>query len=326
MTSLDNEYFRQMTNKKIYEDGYIKYVIDDELGKGCMKTFRVMPGIELTYIDIDVNKVMKDMMIIDKECIEITYCLKGQVEIQLENEKYTYMSDGDITMFGYQIKALYCDFTSKHFIGIRILITLNQFIPALNKMLDTDEFKMETFFKEVFNADRCIISHGNASINHILKELYVLPNEYNAYLMKIKVVELILYLISGSDYKENETVYFSRESVEKIKYARNIILDNLDKFITIERLSQMVLMNTTDLEKGFKSIYGTTIFAYSRMNKMKKAKELLEDNKLSILEISLAVGYSNGGKFSKAFKETFGMLPTEYRREIKVKRSYRAKN
>ena len=185
---------------------------------------------------------------------------------------------------------------------------------------------METFFKEVFNADRCIISHGNASINHILKELYVLPNEYNAYLMKIKVVELILYLISGSDYKENETVYFSRESVEKIKYARNIILDNLDKFITIKRLSQMVLMNTTDLEKGFKSIYGTTIFAYSRMNKMKKAKELLEDNKLSILEISLAVGYSNGGKFSKAFKETFGMLPTEYRREIKVKRSYRAKN
>ena len=160
----------------------------------------------------------------------------------------------------------------------------------------------------------------------ILKELYVLPNEYNAYLMKIKVVELILYLISGSDYKENETVYFSRESVEKIKYARNIILDNLDKFITIKRLSQMVLMNTTDLEKGFKSIYGTTIFAYSRMNKMKKAKELLEDNKLSILEISLAVGYSNGGKFSKAFKETFGMLPTEYRREIKVKRSYRAKN
>ncbi|UXZ09306.1 helix-turn-helix transcriptional regulator [Clostridium perfringens] len=88
----------------------------------------------------------------------------------------------------------------------------------------------------------------------------------------------------------------------------------------------MVLMNTTDLEKGFKSIYGTTIFAYSRMNKMKKAKELLEDNKLSILEISLAVGYSNGGKFSKAFKETFGMLPTEYRREVKVKRSCRTKN
>lgn len=316
MNSLDNKYFRQMISTKIHKDGYTKYLVDNKIGEGSMKTFKVMPGIELTYIDIDVNTVMQNMMEIDKECIEITYCLSGQVEVRLENEKYTFISDGDITMFGYQTKAVYCDFTSKHFTGIRIFITLNQFIPSLNSMLDTNEFKIETFFKEVFNADRCIISHGNKSLNHILKELYVLPDEYNVYLMKIKVVELILYLISGCDYKENQTVYFSKECIEKIKYARNIILDNIDKFVTIKQLSQQVLMNTTDLEKGFKSVYGTTIFAYSKMMKMKKAKELLENENLSVLDIGLSVEYSNGGKFAKAFKEAFGMLPTEYRKEI----------
>ena len=163
--------------------------------------------------------------------------------------------------------------------------------------------------------DRVAISHGNVSLNHILKELYVLPDKFNSYFMKIKVVELILYLISDSDYKKNDAVYFSKESIEKIKYARKIILDNVEKFITIKELSKLVEMNTTDLEKGFESVYGSTIFAYSKMNKLKKAKELLEDDTLSILQISLAVGYANGGKFAKAFKEAFGMLPTQYRKE-----------
>ena len=119
--------------------------------------------------------------------------------------------------------------------------------------------------------------------------------------------------------------YYKGRTIEVLGY--NINVEKMNNWITTFYKDKSIrYTNTTDLEKGFKSIYGTTIFAYSRMNKMKKAKELLEDNKLSILEISLAVGYSNGGKFSKAFKETFGMLPTEYRREIKVKRSYRAKN
>lgn len=315
MTSLDNKYFKQIIEKKIYEDEHIMYLVDSKCGQGFLKSYKVMPGLELVYVDIEVNNSLKNMMELKQECIEITYCLNGQVEIKLENEKYAFMSDGDISLFGYQTKAISCDFTSKHFKGIRIMIFLEEFIPALNMMLATNEFKSDTFFKEVFDSDRCIISHGNVSLNHIFKELYVLPDEHKNHLMKIKLVELILYLISGTDYKKSENIYFSRESVEKIKYARNIILDNMDRFVTLKELSKMVQMNTTDLEKGFKSLYGSTIFAYSKMSKMKKAKELLEDESLSILQISLCVGYSNGGKFAKAFKETFGMLPTKYRKE-----------
>ena len=111
-------------------------------------------------------------------------------------------------------------------------------------------------------------------------------------------------------------MYFSKETVEKIKQARNIIIENVDKFVTIKQLSEITKINTTDLEKGFKSLYGTTIFAYSRMIKMAKAKELIQEKKYSMLEVSLAVGYSNGGKFARAYRETFGMLPTQYRKEV----------
>lgn len=315
MISLDNKYFTQIIDKKIYEKNYKKYIVDSYKGNGYIKAFKVMDGLEVAYLDMDVKVPMKNMLNIDKKCIEITCCLNGQAEIMLDNGKYIFMSDGDISLFGYQTKAAYCDVTGKHFKGIRIMIYIDKFILGLNKMFDTDNFEADKFFGKIFNSDRVIISHGNVSLNHILKELYVLPDEYNEYLMRIKVVELIFYLVSGIDYKKNDTIYFSKESIEKIKEARKILLDNLDKFITIKELSKQVNMNTTDLEKGFKSIYGTTIFTYGKMEKMKKAKELLEDEALSILEVSLAVGYSNGGKFAKAFKEAFGMLPTQYRKE-----------
>ncbi|NMM61874.1 helix-turn-helix transcriptional regulator [Clostridium sp. P21] len=115
--------------------------------------------------------------------------------------------------------------------------------------------------------------------------------------MKVKVIELLLYLISDLDYEKNEAVYFSKSSIEKIKEARRIIIGNIDKHITIKEISQRVNMNSTDLERGFKNVYGDTIFSYSRSYRMKKAKELLSDAKLS-----------------KAFKDTFSITPVEYRK------------
>ncbi|MDR5587355.1 MULTISPECIES: AraC family transcriptional regulator [Clostridium] len=316
MRSLDKDFFKQIIGERICKKDSIIYKIASQAGEGTMQSFKVMPGIELIYNDLKLKNPIKNMMNVETNCVEITYCLKGQVEIKFGNEKYAYMADGDISLFGYQTKAISCDFSLKHFVGIRVMIYIDEFLQNLNIMLGTNEFKGDTFFKNVFCSDRCIITHGNQSIHHIFKELYVLPDEYKNYLMKIKVVELILYLISGTDYKKNETIYFSKTSVEKIKEARKIILSKVDQFITIKSLSRMVGMNTTDLEKGFKSIYGYTIFSYSKMYKMKKAKELISNEKIPILEISLLCGYSNGSKFAKAFRETFGVLPTQYRKEM----------
>lgn len=47
-----------------------------------------------------------------------------------------------------------------------------------------------------------------------------------------------------------------------------------------------------------------------------KAKELLEDETVSIKEVCYKVGYSDPNYFSKIFKKATGMTPTEYRSAI----------
>lgn len=313
----DKDFFKGIIESRIIETDSILYTISEDHGSGTMKSYSVMPGVEIIYNDFNLSAPLNNMLNIETECIEITYCLKGQVEIQMANGKYAYMTNEDISLFGYNTKALSCDFSLKPFCGITIMIYIKDFIKSLNNMFDTDEFDEKEFFEKVVSYDNCIITHANQSINHIFKELYIIPDKYKSHLMKIKTVELLLYLMNNLDYKQSETVYFSKTSMEKVKEARKIILDKIDEHITIKDISEIVNMNTTDLEKGFKSIFGDTIFSYSRKCKMAKAKQLLEDNDKSVLEVALCCGYSSGGKFAKAFKETFGMRPNEYRRSVK---------
>jgi len=64
----------------------------------------------------------------------------------------------------------------------------------------------------------------------------------------------------------------------------------------------------------FKSVYGTSIAAHLKEHRLEKASQLLRETGLSVAEIARQVGYESQSKFTAAFKEQYGLLPTAYRR------------
>lgn len=52
------------------------------------------------------------------------------------------------------------------------------------------------------------------------------------------------------------------------------------------------------------------------MLRIKKAKELLKNDSMSIKEVGYSVGYSDPNYFSKVFKKYEGISPTEYKGKI----------
>lgn len=79
---------------------------------------------------------------------------------------------------------------------------------------------------------------------------------------------------------------------------------------TIPQLARRVGLNTTCLKAGFRVEVGTTVFAYVRARRMLEAKQLLLDTEMSVGEVAAAVGYSNPGAFSYAFKQELGFCPS----------------
>ncbi len=98
---------------------------------------------------------------------------------------------------------------------------------------------------------------------------------------------------------------------EKIINAREILLQHIGEPITIKALSRKVAINECYLKKGFKEIFGTTIFDFYQGQRMEHAKYLLYEKGQSVTEVSLMLGYSSISHFSTAFKKHTGIKPCE---------------
>ena len=98
---------------------------------------------------------------------------------------------------------------------------------------------------------------------------------------------------------------------EKIARARDILLDHITEPLTIRELSRKAAINECYLKKGFKEMYGTTIFDFFQSQRMEHAKYLLYEKGLSVTDVSLILGYSSISHFSTAFKKHTGLKPCE---------------
>lgn len=98
---------------------------------------------------------------------------------------------------------------------------------------------------------------------------------------------------------------------EKIEKAREILLQHIGEPITIKELSRKVAINECYLKKGFKELYGTTVFDFFQGQRMEHARYLLYEKGLSVTEVSLMLGYSSISHFSTAFKKHTGIKPCE---------------
>lgn len=103
----------------------------------------------------------------------------------------------------------------------------------------------------------------------------------------------------------------NEDDKEKISKAREILIENIGNPITIKELSKKVAMNECYLKKGFKEVFGTTIFDFYQSQRMEHAKYLLYEKALSVTDVSHLLGYSSISHFSTAFKKHTGLKPCE---------------
>jgi AraC-like DNA-binding protein len=129
---------------------------------------------------------------------------------------------------------------------------------------------------------------------------------------------LVLYLLF--QIQKNNLVFnlncesctFLNKPIElnKIQKARDYIIGNLHKNITIPIIASYVGTNQCYLKKGFKEVTGQTIFEFLQENRMVKARHILQNTDQSIQEVASMVGYASISSFSQTYKNYFGISPS----------------
>lgn len=108
------------------------------------------------------------------------------------------------------------------------------------------------------------------------------------------------YNISNADYVDIVIKYINRH------YAENI---------TLNRICTELSCSRSSISHNFKKVTGKGFREYLNSVRLESAKSLLQHTKLSIIEISYAVGFNDSNYFSYIFKSHTGMSPGMYRKK-----------
>ncbi|MCM3782780.1 AraC family transcriptional regulator [Neobacillus mesonae] len=105
----------------------------------------------------------------------------------------------------------------------------------------------------------------------------------------------------------------------KVNYVQQVIdfIElNYDSKITIEGIARTIGLQRNYLGHLFKEHTNLSIQSFLIQYRMNKACEWLQQDNLSIGDAARSVGYHDPLLFSKTFKKTFGISPTEYRKQL----------
>ena len=152
-----------------------------------------------------------------------------------------------------------------------------------------------------------------SDLEHIFAPLFSAPVSVRISLLKLKVLEILIYLSNMKSEHKELTQYFSQQT-ELIKEIHQQLTEHLDQRFTIEELSKQYLINTSTLKEIFKAVYGHPIATYMKEFRMRQAMKLLRETNATIADIASQVGYQTQGKFSSAFQAIVKMSPREYRK------------
>jgi AraC family transcriptional regulator, transcriptional activator of the genes for pyochelin and ferripyochelin receptors len=103
-----------------------------------------------------------------------------------------------------------------------------------------------------------------------------------------------------------------RSDIERIHQARELVMQQLENPPSLIDLSRAVGLNDCTLKRGFRQVFGTTVFGYIRQQRLIKARQLLRDREMSVAQVACSVGYTHPGHFAAAFKREFGVSPKVY--------------
>ena len=92
-----------------------------------------------------------------------------------------------------------------------------------------------------------------------------------------------------------------------------IVEENIrDGGFTVERLADEVGISRRQLERKLRGLTRLTPLGYFRLMRLKRAAQLLEKKVGNVSEIAYRVGFGDPNYFSRLFRQTFGVAPSEY--------------
>ncbi len=148
----------------------------------------------------------------------------------------------------------------------------------------------------------------------MIQELQMCREDYQELLAMVLRHILILIHRQMNNVKKTDSGFMT----EEIDLAVTYFNEHYNTDICIEEYAASRHMSTSWFIRNFRKYTGFTPMQYILEIRISNAESLLEATEYNITEISRIIGYDNPLYFSRLFKKSKGLSPSEYRKRIKT--------
>lgn len=258
------------------------------------------------------------------DCYEMVYIKKGTASFCISGEDVS-LSPHNIVIIKprqwhkFEVKSSSCEF-----------IVLNFSFAQNKKNGDLQEetgghLDLEDFIDNVRELEKkpCItLNPGpkNEIINilrRILRERDK-KEDWNEFLIYLLVLELFVYISRTIRQEwEESTRCRSMNLAESLSSAREYIMSNYDKEISLGDVAKYVFLSESYFAHSFKDRFGISPKSFILKTRIDAAKEMLTKTDMKISDIAVSVGFLSQQRFNDIFKKSESMTPLKFRKLYK---------
>lgn len=142
--------------------------------------------------------------------------------------------------------------------------------------------------------------------------------------LESKALELLALQLTQSvvhpSLREGSTL--KAKEIERLYHAREILVQDLENPPALTELAHQVGISDRKLKRGFRQLFGNTVFGYLHDYRLEQARQLLEQDSMTVTEVCYAIGFANRGYFAAAFRRKFGHNPGEFQIDCRKNRCF----
>ncbi|MCK5128439.1 MAG: helix-turn-helix domain-containing protein [Clostridiales bacterium] len=251
------------------------------------------------------------MMMHSHKHSEIMYVTKGKCTIKVEDQTYC-LVNGDFILIDADIPhRIVMDQTQQcKMINIEFGFTKeHKNIPTMKQLLGEDFFQNKLFEDAQSHYVFKDNSHIYSYLKSLITELYSNNSPSNR-IIQMQVAQLLFKLV---DLYTDSTSRRPVQSIIHIRKAIDYMSNHYFDEIKVSQVAKSAGLNANYLQRIFKKHTHKTVIAYLNDIRIKKAKELLANTDIAIIDICLYVGINSRQYFTYLFKKHEGVTPKQYR-------------
>lgn len=242
---------------------------------------------------------------------EIMYSYEGIFSIEVEGETVVLNPKQFIWIdAGVQHKSLYFETPKVAMMNIEYTYAKDSSLPSIAQM-----YSMYEPLQYMYNTPQKyrVFDDNNGSMYHLLKQITQMgiANQHYQYMSNI-LVEQIILLLANFWKKPSGTI----NSTSFITMVNAYIKANYFQNIKSQDIAEHTGLNISQLQGLYKKGTGKTISKALREYRLEKAKEILKNEDISILQLANRVGISSAQHLQKLFLERYKLKIQDYKKKL----------